>query len=1003
MDSNCRGMRDVWLVRETYDRGRQLLKYAAPLILFSASPATAGDALPNEENISALVEKATRIFLETDTGADGAEAIIAAWEDVREAAARNDPDHPEIARADIRIAAQLYTLGRNSEARSKVEAGLSGLPAEDAAYIVARAEGLALLGTLMAQAGEADGAIGALQAGYDAFTVSYSQLDPETVSRGEVLAKSNLEFSLSQVFLRISKLEEALRFQMASLTTREAFLGPNDPDTISSYYGYAGALRRAGQMEEAERFARIAVTRAVDHIAPSHPSYARALEMLAIVLSRSGRPIEATDYLSRALELKREHEGADSLFFGYGIHQLASILHQRERYEDAVPLFLEAAPVFAKYQGEDSPFGLGSLAYAAQGEFALGREARALSRLQALDTRLGEDSRDLEITQRIGPDLVRALIRDGQSDKAARIARRDYGRLAEAEDGDAFGLRHASLVDKWAQANLGQELILAANEARAMLGFFERAQIRELAGFLEVEHRAALDLVMEIAIASDDNDLLAQAIALGTGSGIAQATALRAERFAAHDPQFAQAMRALQNAEAEVDAADRALLRAISSGDALSEHTERLGAANVARNLALDEVRMLGGNLDGFNSVRAVSISSIRTLLKPGEAILAIAPVYDGAYSLLVTQEEAIGQRIAIPRAKLVAMAQRVRDGAASVQFDQVEAQALGAYLMGPDALDALEGTQVLRLVAGGELASFPFGILPIAARASDPASDKDTSHVWLTDLFALANAASLDNISLAPVGGRNDGAAPKTEGDFGQFVAFAAPTPFGEPAVAANALRSVGNPASYFERSGANAGRLASLPPLPQSEQEARTIAAEFGEQNAKVFVGDAANERNLSDPSVAMASVILFATHGLVGGEVEGIAEPALILAKPDPASQEDGVLSASEITRLNLSADWVILTACDSAAGFSGGLPAFSGLVSAFRFAGGGSLLATHWKVRDDVAAYVAIETLRHYRIYGNKALALHHAIRNLRMESGLPGADRPDIWGPFVLIE
>ena len=168
-------------------------------------------------------------------------------------------------------------------------------------------------------------------------------------------------------------------------------------------------------------------------------------------------------------------------------------------------------------------------------------------------------------------------------------------------------------------------------------------------------------------------------------------------------------------------------------------------------------------------------------------------------------------------------------------------------------------------------------------------------------------------------------------------------------------------------------------------------------------MFTGDDASERNLSDPSVARASVLLFATHGLVGGELEALAEPALVLARPDPASGDDGVLSASEIARLDLSADWVILTACDSAAGFSGGAPAFSGLVSAFRFAGGGSILATHWKVRDDVAAYVAIETLRHFRENGDKAKALNHAIAKLRTQSGIPGADRPDIWGPFVLIE
>ena len=79
------------------------------------------------------------------------------------------------------------------------------------------------------------------------------------------------------------------------------------------------------------------------------------------------------------------------------------------------------------------------------------------------------------------------------------------------------------------------------------------------------------------------------------------------------------------------------------------------------------------------------------------------------------------------------------------------------------------------------------------------------------------------------------------------------------------------------------------------------------------------------------------------------------------------------------------------------------AYSGLVSAFRFVGGGSVLATHWQVRDDVAAYVALEMLRHYRKHGDKARALQHALVRLRRDSGLPGADRPDIWAPFVLID
>jgi CHAT domain-containing protein len=82
---------------------------------------------------------------------------------------------------------------------------------------------------------------------------------------------------------------------------------------------------------------------------------------------------------------------------------------------------------------------------------------------------------------------------------------------------------------------------------------------------------------------------------------------------------------------------------------------------------------------------------------------------------------------------------------------------------------------------------------------------------------------------------------------------------------------------------------------------------------------------------------------------------------------------------------------------------GLPAFSGLARAFSFAGAKNLLVTHWQVRDDVAAFVSMETLKHYRRNGSKAEALRHAIHKLRFESTLPGREDPSVWAPFVLIK
>lgn len=170
---------------------------------------------------------------------------------------------------------------------------------------------------------------------------------------------------------------------------------------------------------------------------------------------------------------------------------------------------------------------------------------------------------------------------------------------------------------------------------------------------------------------------------------------------------------------------------------------------------------------------------------------------------------------------------------------------------------------------------------------------------------------------------------------------------------------------------------------------------------RSQRLFIGAEANEAAVRREETSRADIIVLATHGIVAGEIEGIAEPALVLS-PGTTQNDDGVLTASEIAQLDMRAEWIILSSCDSAAGMGGGLPAFSGLAQAFRQAGAKDLLVSHWKVRDDIAAFVSAQTVRNYRSGMSKTEALREAIRQLRTESGIEGADTPFAWAPFVLI-
>jgi CHAT domain-containing protein len=201
---------------------------------------------------------------------------------------------------------------------------------------------------------------------------------------------------------------------------------------------------------------------------------------------------------------------------------------------------------------------------------------------------------------------------------------------------------------------------------------------------------------------------------------------------------------------------------------------------------------------------------------------------------------------------------------------------------------------------------------------------------------------------------------------------------------------------ADYWHGASVDRARLAdALPPLPDSAEELKAVAAKLGASSTDIHLGRNATEANVKRFPLADYRVVYFATHGLVAGDVEGLGEPSLALTLPnEPSELDDGLLTASEVAQLELNADWVVLSACNTAAGDKPGAEALSGLARAFFFAGARALLVSHWRIDSKAATRLTTSTFDIMK--SNQTVGRAEALRSAMLAYL---EDRSDIWNAY----
>jgi CHAT domain-containing protein/tetratricopeptide (TPR) repeat protein len=351
----------------------------------------------------------------------------------------------------------------------------------------------------------------------------------------------------------------------------------------------------------------------------------------------------------------------------------------------------------------------------------------------------------------------------------------------------------------------------------------------------------------------------------------------------------------------------------------------------------------------------------------------------------LVLGNEALAGKVSDLRASITADSKK---GPAEFKFDI--AHELYEELVKP-LEQYLDGVEHLIVVADGALQSYPLAAL---VGDSAPATRDESSYrdmPWLVKRYAISVLPSVSSLSLLRNTRPSNASKP--------FIGF------GDPIFTGNAGTRRGLVLDESTSIRANGDLLRGLPSLPETATELRSLAASLNANEESLFLREEATERQVKLLDLSDRRVIAFATHGAVSGELKGMAQPGLVLTPPSaPTELDDGFLTATEVAKLKLDADWVVLSACDTAAGDKPGAPGLSGLAKSFIYAGSRGLLVSHWHVDSAATANLTAETFRRWTAGEavGRAEALRQAQLKMLKDEEHPDWARPAYWAPFVVV-
>jgi len=854
--------------------------------------------------------------------------------------------------------------------------------------------------------------------------------------------------NLAALYRAQGRLTEAEPLLKHALEMREKALPAGHPDIATSLSNLAVLYQGQGRLTEAEPLFKHALEMREKALPAGHPIIATSLGSLAFLYWAQGRLAEAEPLLKHTLEMREKALPAGHPDIAVSLSRLAVLYQAQGRLAEAEPLLKHALKMTEKALPAGHPdiaSSLNTLAvlYQRQGRLT---EAEPLFK-HALEMR--------EKALPAGhPNIATSLssLADLYYAKRAWADAADYARRSSANIVE-YAKRAARTPEGGATDTARSELTKASLQRGSPFVWLMLAAWR----LAEQQPGQRTALSEETFTASQWTGQTSAGAAL----------AMMAARFAKGEGELSRLVREQQNLSGLWQQLDKQIMAARSAPPERRIATAE--AALAARRTKTDlQLVALNARLArefpeyaALASPEPLSIKATQEQLQADEALVLFAFTWAEGFAWVVTRERArwvrLGDTTANIRAKVQALrcgldrdgewqwspdkqgwlarrptcAQLRPDGLAANEpppFNLAIAHELYEALLGP-IKDDIKGKHLF-IVPAGALTSLPFQVLVTDKLATPVPSDPAVyaGIAWLARSHAITVLPSVTSLkSLRTAAGKSPAVKP--------YIAFGNPLLTGPDGTdkrawdkqtcpksvgqrVASALGLQGTLGSFFRGGLGNVEQLRRQQPLPETADELCAVARDLKAPESDIYLGARATERTIKGLSKAgdlkSHAIVHFATHGLLAVETESLAkslaEPALLLTPPDIASEEDdGLLTASEVVQLELNAEWVILSACNTAgAGDTVGAEALSGLARAFFYAGARALLVSHWYVDSDGAVKLTTRAITELRRHPNigRAEALRRAMLALMADTSRPAnwmpAAHPAIWAPFVVV-